>query len=184
MTKKRKKNKKWVSWLVLFLLLVVASIMCYFVWDAYFRDKTTDAPETEEVETKKNEIKQSDEEEEDNKVVEEIKEEKKVEQYDGDDPNNANSLSGVVTYAGVNGGNLMIRVNIDQYLSSGQCKLSLIRNGTAIYNSTVSIVNSASTATCEGFDVPVSELGGGGVTILINIVSGERNGSIQGEVSI
>ena len=184
MKQKRKRNKKWITWLILLLLAVGASAVCYFVWDAYFRDKTIDVQKTEEVESKKNEMKKPDEKDNNNEIVEETKEEKKVEQYDGDDPNGADSLSGVVTYAGVNGNNLIIRVNIDQYLSGGQCNLSIVRDGSTLYSSTASIVNNASTATCEGFDVPVFELGSGEVTVLINLTSGDRNGTIRGGASI
>ena len=39
----------------------------------------------------------------------------KYDEYAGEDPNEREDLTGVVTYAGVNGNNLMIRVNIDQH---------------------------------------------------------------------
>ena len=109
----------------------------------------------------------------------------KVVQYDGDDPNTAEELSGVVTYAGVTDGKLMIRVNIDQYLESGTCDLTLTRGGDSIYSSIASIIGGPSTATCEGFDVPVAGLGGGQVDINISIKSADgRQGSIRGEASI
>ena len=118
------------------------------------------------------------------KAEDEQMEEKKVPQYDGENPNENNDLSGVVTYAGVNGSTLMIRVNIDQYLNSGVCELALKRGGATIYNSTANIVSSASTATCEGFDVPVNGLGGGNVEINIKLKAGDKGGVINGEVNI
>ena len=109
---------------------------------------------------------------------------KKVEQYEGEDPNTQNDLSGVVTYAAVSNGILAIRANIDQYLEEGKCELILKRNDATIYSSIANIINSASTATCEGFDVPVEGLGGGKVDIIINLSAGERSGSIRGEVNL
>lgn len=176
MAQKRKRNKKWISWVFLLVLLIVAAVVVYLVWDNYFNDKNNDKNEQE---TSKAEDVNS-ESKNDDKTIEK----KKVEQYDGDDPNKADSLSGVVTYAGVNDGVLMIRVNIDQYLESGECGLTLSRGGGTIYNSSAEIAGGPSTASCAGFDVPVSGLGGGVTDININLKSGERSGTIRGEVNI
>ena len=107
-----------------------------------------------------------------------------VVQYDGNNPNEGGQLTGVVTYAGVSGDYLMIRVNIDQYLTSGRCALTLQQTGTEVYNEEVNLVDSASTSTCEGFNVPMSKLGAGKVTILINLYSGNKTGVINGETEI
>ena len=131
MVKRRKRSKKWISWLIILVLLIGAGAVCYMVWDSYFRDKTE--PETSETsDNTESEEQKNDSEAE---LTSEEPEKKKVEQYDGDDPNNAQDLSGVVTYAGVNNGVLMIRVNIDQYLDSGKCELTLTRGGATIYSS-------------------------------------------------
>lgn len=180
MAKRRKRNKKWISWLIILVLLIGAGVVCYMVWDSYFRDKSE--PETSET---SDDI--EGEEQENNTEIEltsEEPEKKKVEQYDGEDPNLADDLSGVVTYAGVNNGVLMIRVNIDQYLDSGKCELTLNRGGATIHSSIASIIGSASTSTCEGFDVAVGELGGGNVEINIKLESNGRVGSIHGEANI
>ena len=179
MAQKRKKTKKWISWAILLVLFVVAGVMVFLVWDSYFREKDdkADEQETEQVE----EVEENDEIEEEKM---EVTQKQKVEQYEGDDPNEAEELSGVVTYAGVNGDKLMIRVNIDQYLDSGECKLSLSRNGTIIYNDVASVVGSASTSTCEGFDVPIGGIGSGAVNIVINVQSGGKVGAISGEANI
>ena len=185
MTKKRRRNKKWISWLIWLILFVVGAVVCYLVWDSYFREKSTNTQNTEEVEeSKKENVEMPEKKEEEKQIVDDKKEEKKVEQYDGEDPNDAEALSGVVTYAGVNGEKLMIRVNIDQYLGGGQCKLELMKDGITVYNNMANIVGGASTATCEGFDVPVSEIGRGALEIVINVSSGDRSGIIRGEMSI
>ena len=150
----------------------------YLVWNSYFNDKKEDnSLNSEQVEKQK----ESDKEDDDAGGA---IEKKKIEQYDGEDPNDAETLSGVVTYAGVSNDVLMIRVNIDQYLESGECELTLLRGGSSIYNSTAEIVGGPSTASCDGFDVPVSGLGGGATEININLKSGERSGVIHGEVEI
>ena len=179
MVKKQKKKKNWISWLIILILFVMAAVVAYLVWDAYFRDKKDDKSEmsggqTEIVENKKDKVND----------VEEVVEKPKTVQYDGSDPNNLEELSGVVTYAGVAGRSLLVRVNIDQYLEEGVCELILVRGGITIYNSVVGIVGNAATATCEGFDVPVDEVGGGKAEIVINLNSGDKRGVINGEASI
>lgn len=174
--KRKKNNKKWLYWILIVILFVVAAIVCYLVWDNYFRDKKENAPEEE----------QSLVEEGDTEKVEEqiVVEKEKVVLYEGEDPNSKDDLTGVVTYAGVNGDNLMIRVNIDQYLEDGSCELSLWRDGASMYTGKARIVNSVTTATCEGFNVPTSGLSEGNYKIVIKLSSGDKVGTINGETKI
>ncbi len=176
MAQKRKNSKKWIFWVLMLVLFVAAAVVCYLVWNNYFRDKKEDKPTEEQSLVEEHEEKKAEEKKE------ETIEKKKVVQYEGEDPNTQEELTGVVTYAGVNGDNLMIRVNIDQYLESGSCELSLMQNGVA-YSDVANIVGSAATATCEGFNVPVSGLGGD-YEIVIKISSGDKTGTINGKVEI
>lgn len=185
MVRRRRKSKKWITWLVFLVLIIVAGVVCYFVWEKYFKEEDELKQENNTsvvVEESKNEKQEP--KNRDNVSEEVMEEEKKVVQYDGADPNKSNDLTGVITYAGVSGANLVVRVNIDQYLSDGSCNLSLLSNGNAVYGDTTKIVASASTATCEGFDVPVSEIGPGSYGIVINLSSGDKIGVIKGEVDI
>ena len=180
MTKRRKRSKKWLGKLVFVLLLMAAGVICYFVWDGYFRekdelDKTSDSGEAVNVVEKQEAI----EEKED---VVEPKED--IIQYDGENPNESVSLTGAITYASVVGENLVIRVNIDQYLSGGECTLNLKRGGVVIFEDKASVIDAVSTSTCEGFNVPVNEFGGGGLTVDILVKSGDKSGRITGEVDV
>ena len=186
MAQKRRQNKRWVYWLVILVLLIAAGVVGYLVWDNYFREKKDDNAEasTEQVE------KPVEKSEKTEVVIEvdgdesEVEDEKKVKQYEGEDPNKGERLTGAVTYAGVNGGKLMIRVNIDQYVESGTCSLGLRQAGASVYSATAAIVNGVSTATCGGFDVPVEELGSGEVVIVIYLSGDGKAGEINGEVRI
>ena len=179
--RKQKKNKRWVLRFLMILLFVVAAAVCYLVWDAYFKtEKSVDEGVAEEVEVVEKPVENSDVTEVDLEVVEK----EKVVQYEGEDPNVSEELTGVVTYAGVSGDNLMIRVNIDQYLESGKCVLSLTRDGNEAYTDEAGIATAASTATCEGFNVPVSVLGVGDYEIIIRLSAGDKVGTIRGEASI
>lgn len=107
-----------------------------------------------------------------------------IKQFDGSDPNVGEKLTGVITYAGVNDGSLMVRVNIDQYLASGTCKLELLKDGGIVYGETAEVADSAATATCKGFNVAVAGLPSGKINIKILVASGEKTGIIEGEVTL
>ena len=112
-----------------------------------------------------------------------------IPQYDGDDPNTASNLTGALTYAKImktptGDEMLVLRVNIDQFLSEGTCALTIKNGEESIYNNSAAIIDSASTSTCTGFDVPVSELGNGSMKIIINLTSGDKTGVINGEINI
>ena len=181
MTKRRKQNHWWI---ILTAIIVIVGVIVFVViasqpqgGDEPKDDESVTTEPSEAVEKKEGGT-------EANNGGKGTTEKKKVEQYDGDDPNTADSLSGVVTYAGVSGNNFSVRVNIDQYLESGQCELILKRNDATIYSSIANIISNASTATCEGFDVPVENLGGGMVNITINLSADGRTGQIRGEGNI
>ncbi len=181
--RRRKRSKKWVSWLIILILLIVAGMMVWLVWDNYFNDdkKTDDGDGNESIIIDKEEKKADDGEEQEQKVVE--KEE--IMQYDGENPNTANELTGVVTYAGTTGDKLTIRVNINQYLSDGNCVLKLLfEDGATAYNDEVGIIGSASTSTCEGFDVPMAGLSSGDYKIIINLNADDKTGVINGGVKL
>ena len=176
--KKNKKSKKWLYWVLFLVLFVVAGVVVYFVWDGYFKDDKKEDESSEIVEEKVEEDEGGKGSVEEDIVVEK----EQITQYEGDNPNEANELTGVITYAAVNGDNLIIRVNIDQYLDGGKCELNLIQNGVK-YSDSSNIV-SITTATCEGFNVPVSKIGSGSYQIVIKINSGDKTGTINGEVNI
>ncbi len=108
---------------------------------------------------------------------------KTPEKYDGNDPNFEESLTGSITTARIDEDKLIIRVTIDQYLSNGTCSLT-ITNGDQTLEKTANIAPIASTSSCEGFDVPTSELNNinDNISIKINITSGDKIGTITGEV--
>lgn len=184
--RKRNKSKKWIFWLMMLALLAVAAVVAYLVWDSYFKNKASEGSvgpqEVERVEVKEEEgLDEGGEIAEEEEVTEG---DKKVPQYDGEDPNEMDEVSGVVTYAGVNGDKLMIRVNIDQFLDGGECMLSLVQGGAVVYSDIANVVGSATTSTCEGFDVLKSQIGSGATEIKITVNAGEKAGVISGKVEL
>lgn len=180
---KRKNKKKWLWWGAGLVIVAIIAIIGVIIWqNNQPKESVQENNEPEKVEQKEKveDTKQSESENKD----EEVAKQQKVVQYEGEDPNKAENLSGVVTYAGVNGSNLIIRTSIDQYLTEGVCELTLVQGGAIIYSGTTNIVGDVSTARCEGFDIPVAGLGGGNTEIIIKLKAGEREGSIRGGVNI
>lgn len=105
-------------------------------------------------------------------------------QNDGEDPNIKDSLTGVLTMADILDGVLRIRVNIDQYLSSGTCKLTLYSESGKTFTVDAAIIPSASTSTCEGFDISTSNLSSGHWYISIDLESSDKTGIITGETNL
>lgn len=185
MNEQRKNYNKWWYWGIGVIILVMLIVGGMIIW----RNNTNDE-KTEEVNTSKVEEKEKSETEKvepatsDASVADKAIEEKKVSQYEGEDPNKAEELTGVITYAGLSGDKLMIRVNIDQFLNSGECRLGLRQAGATVYNASARVVDNVTTSTCEGFDIPVSELGVGNTQIIIMVQSGEKTGMITGEATL
>lgn len=182
--RRRKRSKKWISWLFFLILLIVAVVVCYFVWEVYFKDKDGTSGREEEGSLVTMSVEEQGEKTEKKEKKEETVEKTEVKQYDGEDPNRSERLTGVMTYLGVSGDDLVARVNVDQYLTSGSCEIRIIRSGEVLYNEVVSVIDSAATSTCEGFNVPLSELSTGQMQVEIKIEAGERAGVISGEVEI
>lgn len=180
MAEKQKKDKKWLYWLLMLVLFVAAAVIVYLVWNTYFKDKDEEQNSGATVETI--EIEEHEEPQRQEEV--EIPNKPKVVQYDGEDPNSAEELSGVITYAGFNDDRLMIRVNIDQYIDDGECRLDLMRGGVLIHEEVTGIVGNVSTASCDGFDVPVDIVGEGAVEIEIHLDSDGKTGIIKGEADV
>ncbi|MBR2754044.1 hypothetical protein IKD82_02715 [Candidatus Saccharibacteria bacterium] len=180
MAQKRKRNKKWVYRLLMLVLLIIAGVIVYLVWDGYFNDKKMENNDNQEqiiVEEETSEVKT---------IVEEIDEEddKKTKQYEGEDPNIKEELSGSVTFAGKIDERITVRLNIDQYLSDGKCTIHFVKNNNEVYSETTNIISSASTSTCEGFDIITDGFENGKYEIMIDLSSGEKRGIIRGKIDI
>lgn len=180
--RRKRKSKKWISRLFFLMLLIVAVVLCYFVWDAYFKGDSKQPKQEEQ--SSSQEEKPKEEEKPEEKKEEEPEEKPKVPQYDGDDPNTAEQITGAITYIGVSNGYLRVRVNVDQYINGGSCNIVLLRGGAQIYSDYANLNSSASTSTCEGFDIPVADLGTGYTQIRITLSSGEKTGAVTGEVTL
>ena len=183
-----RKRKNWLKYIATAILVVVLAIGGFMVWKSFQEDEEEPVENVSTTPVEQTPAKESESEpetkQEDSKDKTETEAKKKVEQFDGEDPNENTGLTGVITYAGVSGGNLMVRVNIDQYLANGTCKLKLSATSGVVYEETVDVTDSASTATCKGFNIATTKLPSGKININILVTSGEKTGTIEGEVNL
>lgn len=82
-----------------------------------------------------------------------------------------------ITSANQNGSDLQIGVLISAVENTGVCTLTLTSAGETTVTKTANTQALASTSTCQGFDVPVSELSAGTWHILIDYSSSTLIGS-------
>ena len=178
---KRKREFRWVKWLIFLVLIIAAVTVVILVKNNYFDKKPNNSTSQNMNDGKKEDKK---DEQNSNSGDGEVKPEEKAPQYDGESPNKSETLTGLITYADVSGEDLIVRVNIDQYLTGGSCNLTMSRNGVTYYNKNVAIQESVTTSTCDGYKIPISELPKGELTVEINLESDGKSGKITGRVKI
>ena len=187
MSKKRKTKNTPQKIIRIGLVLLVIVLLLFAVKEII--NKNTEENKTQSTETssqkEKNTEKKEEKEESEEKEGDQSENEEKqtIKSYDGEDPNKQAELTGTITTARVLDEELIIRIEIDQFLISGTCEQTLTK-GEKKYSEKTNILADASTSTCEGFNVPINSLEGGVWKIEIRVFSGEKTGEIKGEANI
>lgn len=179
---RRKRDFRWIKWLLFLVLIIAAIVVVVLIKNNYFGEKQENNAQQSENENKSEDDKPK--EGTDETSTEETKQEEKAPQYEGESPNKSENLTGLITYADVINDELVIRVNIDQFLQSGNCNLTMSRNGVTHYSQSVGIQESVTTSTCDGYKIPVSELPKGDFQVEIDLESDGKSGKITGRVRI
>lgn len=94
-------------------------------------------------------------------------------------------LTGVINFASISEGNLIIRTTIKKLENSGECTLTLVSetSGKTI-TKTADIIANPSSSSCRGFSIPESQLIPGKWTITIKLKSGNDTGSLQKTINL
>lgn len=182
---KKSSTKKIIATIVALVLLVLAVALAY----SYMNRQDNKESNINSTSTKSEQIKKETEDRDastkdkrDESVVHEP-EKNITPPYSGENIDNSPSLSGSINYKSVVDGNLVIRTTINQVVSGGKCTLKL-RNGSRVFARGSGIVQNPSSSTCEGFSVPVSELGSGNWQIEIFVFSEDRKVTLTDNVTI
>ena len=122
--------------------------------------------------------------EETNPEEDEEAEKARARQYDGEDPNKLETLTGVISFAGVSEGKLRVNVTIDQLIGdSGKCNFTLTNSSGTTLSDEVSTENGPATSFCS-YVTTASKLEAGTYKIVVKITSPNKEGEITGEVKI
>lgn len=107
-------------------------------------------------------------------------------QYEGENPNDANDLTGVITYKGVDNDILYIAVTIDQYLNqNGTCELTLTgKNTSRTLTSSTPAIADIQSSVCQTFEIPTAGLPRDTYTIEIQLNSNDKTGVVRDEVNL
>ena len=110
----------------------------------------------------------------------------KTTQYEGQDPNTLEELTGVIISKDVENGTLTIMTMINQYLhQTGFCTITLTgRNSRDVYTATEDAHADISSSYCENFAVPVSKLSSDTYDIEIKLTGDGKTGTIRDEVKL
>jgi len=188
-TKRHQKSKTPIFVISAFILAVIATIIVLKIFKIVdFGRNTNHSPETTEKihqktdqasdETSNQPIHTEDGTKED---AEAGRTPKTPEQYEGQDVNKLDNLTGTVTYSEKAGNKYRIRVNINQFLKlPGICKLTVFSSGNSVYSETVNVVSNPSSGSCEGFDIPLANLPSGNLNFKIEVNANQKTGLIEG----
>ena len=113
---------------------------------------------------------------------------KETPQYSNQDGSASTSAStsstGIVSFSAIqNGSSVRVNVTIHQLWSSGTCTLS-ITNKSISTSKKAAIQTMPSYSTCQGFSIPVSELGAGVWKINLTVTNGSDNATSHQEVTV
>lgn len=108
--------------------------------------------------------------------------EKAIIQYEGENPNQLEYLTGLITYADIVDGRLTAMVSIDQYLGTGVCRANL-KSGDQIVASVDQVVEAdASTSHCGPIEIDLSGISGGKYQLEVTISSDNKTGVLTTNV--
>jgi cytoskeletal protein RodZ len=185
--RKRKKNRVWQT----IIVLALVAFGGFLIWNYFIRPEKPTTPDNQAVSnsdkdttTKLDEATKpiSDDNTQDEQNPKD--DGKTPIQYDGDKPSAAQNFTGFITNKNVNQSTnqLTIRLTIDQLVQpAGTCTLKLTSTtSSAIVTKTVPTIDNPSSSSCQGFDIPLSELSSGKWQINVQIKNNNKSGEIDG----
>ena len=176
----KNKRKKWIiPVIVLAILLAGASAGAFYYMNRTqpVTDTSNDVPENA-----RNKVNLNSPTDEQQKAGSDIKKES-LENENKSENSPTQNIPIIISAANQNGNTLQIRSLIQSVLGSGTCTIELSRNDQKI-SKTSGVQAMSSSSTCQGFDIPVSELSPGTWTIHLTISSEGGAGSASRTVEI
>ncbi|MBQ3309118.1 hypothetical protein IJG78_00385 [Candidatus Saccharibacteria bacterium] len=184
---KSRQNSHRVAAIVICLVLLVvvgAGAIIFLNRDRIFNTEKTSS--NEQSTNSEEQIDEKHEEAKAEKKAEEKREAEKgsVNQYEGENPNSLETITGVVSFAGSEGASVSVRIMLDQMLgSSGSCNFTLTHTSGAKLSQTVTTEAGPSATFCI-YSVPSSNVAAGHWQITTKVTASGKEGTINGEMDI
>ncbi|MBQ3271048.1 hypothetical protein IJH10_00375 [Candidatus Saccharibacteria bacterium] len=188
----RAKNKKQSKNHHVFLFIILALIVCAVVIVALLilnplgGNKTTNNGQgtnntSSSTDQKSDSSGTKEESNEENNSTEPTPEaEKNNTQYEGENPNNSESLTGIINYIGISDGTLSVRVSIEQSVA-GTCVFTITTPSGKTINGSSAISVGPTSSFCS-FSTPAQESGSWKVSV--GATSSDKHGTITGEANL
>ncbi len=111
--------------------------------------------------------------------------EPKIKQYEGEDSNKAEELSGVINYVDVDDNrNVTIYSSINQLVDGGTCTLNLKKGNNVVFSTKVATRIEVATSACEPIVFSATQIPSGTYEIELQILGGNKKGIINSEVNL
>lgn len=98
-------------------------------------------------------------------------------------PTSGSQVDVTITAANQNGANFSVRALIGELTTSGTCTLTLTKSSTEV-TKTSPIQALANSSTCQGFDIPTSQLSSGVWHLTLTVSTSDKTGSAAKDISI
>lgn len=167
--------------------IVAAIIIIGAIFAIIFLNNAASKPGSEQEKTKTTSSSQDDKPQAESEQTIDSNEpepEPKTIQYEGENPNKLDELTGTVTGTYVDNGVLTIMTTVDQYLN-GSCALSMVGDNTGdTYSTTSNLLADVSVSYCEPFNIPLSVLMNDHYQIEITLSGNGKTGKIKDGVDL
>lgn len=178
-------NKKTSrAWLIIIALILVL-FGVFLIWNYFIRPDKPQSPPTNPENNqpiKPSSNKEVDHDKEEQNTPSANNDGKTPTQNEGDNPNTSENFTGFITNKNINSTSqqLTIRVTIDQLVQpAGTCTLRLTSaESGSVVTKTAPTIDNPSYSSCQGFDIPLSELSSGKWRIDINVRNATKSGNI------
>lgn len=176
----KNKHKKWLYIVIAIVILAAGSVTIY----AYtHRQRPTAVTNNEPIsDPNRNKVDLGSATTDQQQAGKDIKKET-VDGSNQPAPSPGTSIPVIISAASQNGSMLQVRSLIQSVISDGTCSLELSHNGQKVSKSS-GVQAMSSSSTCQGFDIPTSELSPGTWTIQLTISAKEGTGVATRTVDI
>ncbi|MBP3899834.1 hypothetical protein J6D24_03485 [Candidatus Saccharibacteria bacterium] len=192
----RANNKKQSKNHHIFLFIVLALAICAAIFIALVvlnpldgskptkeNQETNNSSSSTEQKSESSDVKKEEPKEE-NSTEPTPEAEKKNTQYEGEDPNKLDSLTGAISFAGASDGNFMVNVVIDQAIgSSGRCNYTFTHSSGVTLVGNVSTEAGPSSSVCV-YSTPATNVQSGNWKITVKVTVDNKEGIISGEANV